>query len=89
MKVTYEIENGKKIKVKTYDNGSVYKYDANGNEIYFKNFAGYEEWYEYDANGRVIHYKDSKGYEDWYKYDANGNMILTHGTIVVLNTGIN
>ena len=32
MKVTYEIENGKKLKVKTYVDGSVYKYDENNKE---------------------------------------------------------
>ena len=45
MKVTYEIENGKKIKVKTYVDGSVFKYDENGNEIYFKDNKGKEKWY--------------------------------------------
>ena len=33
MKVIYEMENGKKVKVKTYVDGSVYKHDENGNEI--------------------------------------------------------
>ena len=45
MKVTYEIENGKKVKVKTYADGTVKKYDKNGNKIYFRNSKGYEEWY--------------------------------------------
>ena len=41
MKVTYKIENGKKVKVKTYADGSVYKYDKNGNNIYYKHSDGY------------------------------------------------
>ena len=75
MKITYEIENGKKIKVKTYDNGSVYKYDANGNVIYYKNSDGDEAWSEYDKNGNMIHFKNSDGYEQWFEYDTNGNCI--------------
>ena len=53
MNVTYEIENGEKVKVMTCDNGSVYKYDVNGNVIYYKNSDGVEYWY--DANGNKIH----------------------------------
>ena len=45
MKVTYEIENGKKVKVITYDNVSVYKYDANGNEIHSWDNRGFEYWF--------------------------------------------
>ena len=59
MKVTYEIENEKKVKVKTYADGRVYKYDEKGNEIYIKDSDGYERWYEYNSNGKVIHYKNS------------------------------
>ena len=66
MKVTYEIENGKKVKVITYDNVSVYKYDTNGNEIHYKDNRGYEDWSEYDAKGNLIHLKDNGGYEKWY-----------------------
>ena len=62
-KVTYKIENGKKVRVETFANGSVYKYDTNGNIIYFKNSDGNEYWHEYDANGKLIHYKDTKGRE--------------------------
>ena len=29
MKITYEIENGKNVKVMTYADGRVYKYDEN------------------------------------------------------------
>ena len=49
MKVTYEIENGKKVKVESYDNGSVYKYDENGNEIYHKYSFGDEYWSKYNC----------------------------------------
>ena len=73
MKVTYEMENGKKVKVKTYVDGSVYKYDENGNEIYHKDNDGYECWKEYDANGNKIHYKNRNGCEKWW--DSNGNCI--------------
>ena len=73
MNVTYEIENGEKVKVMTCDNGSVYKYDVNGNVIYYKNSDGDEAWSEYDKNGRMIHFKNSDGVEYWY--DANGNKI--------------
>ena len=61
MKVTYEMENGKKVKVKTYANGDVRKYDENGNEIYKKdNSNGLEEWHEYDANENMIHFKNNE-----------------------------
>ena len=73
MNVTYEIENGEKVKIMTCDNGSVYKYDANGNVIHYKNSDGDEAWSEYDKNGRMIHFKNSDGVEYWY--DANGNKI--------------
>ena len=43
MKVTYEIENEKKVKVKTYADGRVYKYDEKGNKIYYKHSDGYEK----------------------------------------------
>jgi YD repeat-containing protein len=53
----------------------VSKYDSNGNEIYYKDRFGHEEWGEYDANGNLIHFKNSDGFEIWREYDANGNMI--------------
>ena len=31
------------------------KYDANGNEIHYKDPDGFEYWKEYDANGNCIH----------------------------------
>ena len=43
MKVTYEIENGKNVKVKTYVDGRVYKYDEKGNEIYRRDNDDNEE----------------------------------------------
>ena len=55
---------------------SVTEYDEKGNEIYWQDADGYEDWYEYDKNGNEIHYKSFSGYEQWYEYDANGN--LTH-----------
>ena len=70
MKITYEIENGKKVKVETYVDGTVFKYDENGNEIYHKRNTGLEYWYEYDSNGKLIHYKDTKGrewFDEYYK----------------------
>ena len=75
-KVTYEIENGKKVKVKTYDDGSVYKYDEKDNEIYYKDNDS-EVWKDYDANGNIIHWKrgDDDGDETWSEYDENGNLI--------------
>ena len=75
MKVTYEIENGKKVKVETFFNGSVYKYDENGNIIYHKSSDGNEYWHEYDSNGNEIHFKDNHGDEEWREYDANGKLI--------------
>ena len=75
MKVTYEIENGKKVKVKTYVDGSVKKFDENGNKIYYKDSDGYEYWSEYNTNGNEIHFKDNYGDEEWFEYDSNGNMI--------------
>ena len=83
MKVTYEIENGKKVKVKTYDNVSVYKYDSNGNEIHYKDNRGYEDWSEYDAKGNKIYYKNKIGYEkcitrtitNMLKYEITGEYI--------------
>ena len=75
MNVTYEIENGEKVKVMTCDNGSVYKYDVNGNVIHLKDSDGDESWSEYDKNGNMIHFKNSDGYEQWFEYDTNGNCI--------------
>ena len=75
MKITYEIENGKNVKVKTYVDGRVKKFDKNGNEIYFKSSDGYEFWHEYDENGNCIHFKNSDGYEQWFEYDTNENCI--------------
>ena len=65
MKVTYEIENGNKVKVKTYVDGTVFKFDKKGNLIYYKVNDGFEEWCEYDAEGTCIHYKDTRGNE-WF-----------------------
>ena len=75
MKVTYEIENGKKVKVKIYVDGRVYKYDENGNEIYRKDTDDNEDWKEYDSNGHMIHLEDGTGWQLWREFDANGNMI--------------
>ena len=75
MKVTYEIENGKKVKVKTYADGTVFKYDENNNEIYYKGCDGYEMWGEYNANRHCIHFKDNYGEEEWRDYDSKGRMI--------------
>ena len=68
MKVTYEIENGKKVKVKTYADGRVYNYDEKGNKIYYKDSFGSERWDEYDANGYMIHEWANDGYE-WFSED--------------------
>ena len=51
----------------------LWKFDLNGNKIYFKNSDGYERWYEYDLNANEIYFKNSNGYEEWSKYDENGN----------------
>lgn len=75
VKITYETENEKKVKVDTYADGTVNKYDENGNRIYHKDSDGYEEWYEYDANGRLIHFKNSNGREKWWEYNSNGKLI--------------
>lgn len=75
MTITYEIENGKKVNVKTYDDGEEAKYDERGNVIYFKDIFGYEGWFEYDERGNVIHLKDNKGREWWREYDDRGNVI--------------
>ena len=74
MKVTYEIENGKNVKVMT-DTYWVKKFDENGNKIYFNDNNGYEEWYEYDANNNMVHEKCSNGFECWYEYDSNNHKI--------------
>ena len=75
MKVNYEIENEKMVKVITYDNGRVSKYDENGNEIYCKLDSGFQIWYEYDSKGNLIYRKESTGWQEWYEYDSNGNKI--------------
>ena len=75
MKVTYEIENGKKVKIKTYVDGTVFKYDENNKEIYYKGSDGYEMWFDHDSNGHCIHFKDNDGEEEWRKYDSKGRMI--------------
>ena len=35
-----------------------YDYDANGNEIHYKDSNGSEYRYDYDENNNLIHYKD-------------------------------
>ena len=77
MKVTYEIENGKMGKVMT-DAYWVKKFDENGNEIYFKDNDGYEEWY--DSNGNMNHSRCNNGYEYWAEYDSKGKEIHTWDT---------
>ena len=72
MKVTYEIENGKMVKVETYANGTVRKYDENENLIHVKENRGYEEWHEYDSNGNCILAKNNCGGKEWYEYDSYG-----------------
>ena len=82
MKVTYEIENGRKVKVKTYVDGTVIKYDEKGNEIYRKySYDDEEEWKEYDSNGHMIHLEDGTGWELWREFDAKGNMIAEYDNI--------
>ena len=68
MKVTYEMENGKKIKVKTYADGTVKEISENGSRIHMKSIEGDELWIEYDSNGNLIHYKDNDGNE-WFAKD--------------------
>ena len=75
MKVTYEIEDGKKVKVKTYADGSVIKYDEKGNEIYHLYTDDEEEWKEYDSEGHMIHLDDGTGWQLWREFDSKGNMI--------------
>ena len=77
MKVTYEIENGKMVKVMT-DAYWVKKFDENGNESYFKDNDGYEEWY--DSNGNMNHSRCNNGYEYWAEYDSKGKEIHTWDT---------
>ena len=62
---------------KKYDSWMHYEYDANGNDIHYKNTAnkGYEHWYEYDSEGHMIHTKSSNGDEYWLKYDVHGHPI--------------
>ena len=69
MKVTYEIENGNKVKVKTYVDGTVFKFDKKGNLIYYKVNDGFEEWYDYDECGRLIRSRDLWGGERILEYD--------------------
>ena len=40
MNVTYEMENGKKIKVKTYADGTVKEISENGSRIHMKSIEG-------------------------------------------------
>ena len=75
MKVTYEIENGKRVKVKTYVDGSVIKYDEKGNEIYHLYTDDEEEYKEYDSDGHMIHLEDGTGWQLWREFDSKGNMI--------------
>ena len=81
MKVTYEIENGKKIKVKTYVDGTVSKYDENGNEIYHLYTDDEEEYKEYDSDGHMIHLEDGTGWQLWREFDSKGNMIAEYDNI--------
>ena len=72
MKVTYEIENGNKVRVKTYADGRVYKYDEKRNLIYYKDSFGSECWDEYDENGNHIHHKSiGSEYENWCEHESS------------------
>lgn len=58
-----------------------FKYDKNGNQIYFKNSKS-EEWSTYDKNNNLIHVKTSSkrknkiyNTEENYIYDKNSNII--------------
>lgn len=41
------------------------RYDARGNEIYYKDNSGTEYWFEYDDKGNILSYRNNNGY--WYK----------------------
>ncbi len=57
------------------NNTPIREYDANGNEIHYKNSDGFETWYQYDVNNNMIRYKNSSGFEAWYEFDSNNNQI--------------
>lgn len=50
-----------------------YRYDENGNCVYYENSNGYKHWSEYDKNNNEIYFKDSSGYEWWCTYNNNGD----------------
>ena len=52
-----------------------YKYDKNGNLIYYKNSVGDEVWTEYDENNNEIYYKNNYDEEIWRTFDYNNNLI--------------
>lgn len=57
-----------------------YKYDDNGNCIFYESFdsssSRYYERKEYDSNNNLI-FLDNNGLKTWYKYDENGNCIYS------------
>ena len=85
-------ENGKLLYEHWWDIGGTfenwYKYDSNGNEIYFKNSRGTEIWSEYNAAGKLKYQKTAtKGKvenEEWREYNSAGIEISrkdTAGTV--------
>ena len=60
-----------------------WKFDAQGNCIYFKDDRGGEHWLEYDEEGRQIYGKDpkdweNKEFEEWRcEFDEKGNLIYS------------
>lgn len=64
-------ENGYLCKVSDDGKISLWKYDKDGNELYYKNHLGFESHQEYNENGDRISYTDNTGANDYtitYKY---------------------
>ena len=80
----YEVEyhpNGKrKLCRESFSDGTElysFKYDENGNKVYYQNSGGERTKWEYDQNERLIYEETNKNnkHRHWYQYDDLGRDI--------------
>jgi hypothetical protein len=63
-----------------FNKGSLYLYDAGGNQIYHENSDGYWDKQEFDSNRHIIYSENSNGYWSKREYDTNSNQIYSENS---------